>query len=73
MATKQADSSTESADVAVAAASTPSEQANTRGYYLVVRHAFGPHRKGDTIRDEARIAEILGTPASARSVHKVLG
>jgi hypothetical protein len=46
-------------------------EANTLGYYLVVRHAFGDYRKGDAIRDPGEIAAVLGSEY-AQSVHKVI-
>jgi hypothetical protein len=67
MGTTKSDAVTDAEQPEAAAA-----PANTLGHYLVVRHAFGSHRKGDAIRDEAQILAVL-KGENARSVHKVIG
>ena len=62
MANKQSDAAPESV-----------EAESMLGHYLVVRHAFGAYRKGDAIRDEATIRQVLASKENALNVHKVLG
>lgn len=54
------------------AADDATNQDGAPEHYLVVRHAFDNYRKGDAIRDEAAIAQVLAGD-NARNVHKVIG